>query len=65
MTPHYRELSRLIAGDEVNDLGTAIGAAQKVVWAAGSDNLVVIAKGPTTAICGVERVLLPLSLIHI
>ena len=61
MTPHYRELSRLVAGDEVNDLGTAIAAAQKVVWAAGSDNLVVIAKGPTTAICGVERVLLPLS----
>ncbi|MFR2031071.1 MAG: NAD(P)H-hydrate epimerase [Collinsella sp.] len=59
MTPHYRELSRLVAGDEVNDLGTAIAAAQKVVWAAGSDNLVVIAKGPTTAICGVERVLLP------
>lgn len=50
MTPHYRELSRLVAGDEVNDLGTAIAAAQKVVWAAGSDNLVVIAKGPTTAI---------------
>ena len=61
MTPHYRELSRLVAGDEVNDLGTAIAAAQKIVWAAGSDNLVVIAKGPTTAICGVERVLLPLS----
>ena len=61
MTPHYRELSRLVAGDEVNDLGTAIAAAQKVVWAAGSDNLVVSAKGPTTAICGVERVLLPLS----
>ena len=32
MTPHYRELSRLVAGDEVNDLGTAIAAAQKVVW---------------------------------
>ncbi len=30
MTPHYRELSRLVAGDEVNDLGTAIAAAQKV-----------------------------------
>lgn len=26
MTPHYRELSRLVAGDEVNDLGTAIAA---------------------------------------
>ena len=45
MTPHYRELSRLVAGDEVNDLGTAIAAAQKVVWAAGSDNLWSLPRG--------------------
>lgn len=61
MTPHYRELSRLVGGDEVKDLSSAIDAAQKVLWAAGSSNLVVVAKGPTTAIAGVERVLLPMA----
>lgn len=61
MTPHYRELSRLVGGDEVGDLVSAIDAAQKIVWAAGSDNLVVVAKGPTTAVVGVEKVLLPMS----
>lgn len=60
LTPHYRELSRLVGGDTVNDLGTAIAAAQQILWAAGSGNLVVIAKGPTTAIAGVEKVLLPM-----
>ena len=31
MTPHYRELSRLVAGDEVNDLGTAIAGSGDVL----------------------------------
>lgn len=61
LTPHYRELSRLVGDEPVEDLGTAIAAAQKLVWAAGSDNMVVVAKGPRTAIVGVERVLLPAS----
>lgn len=61
LTPHNKELSRLVGDDPVDDLGTAIDAAQRLVWAAGSDNLIVIAKGPTTAIVGVEKVLLPQS----
>lgn len=61
LTPHNKELSRLVGGERVDDLGTAISAAQTLVWAAGSDNLVVVAKGPRTAIVGVERVLLPMS----
>ncbi len=61
MTPHYRELSRLVGGAEVTDLVSAIDAAQQLVWAAGSDDFVVVAKGSTTAIVGVEKVLLPLS----
>lgn len=59
LTPHYRELSRLVADEPVHDLGTAISAAQRIVWGAGSDNMVVVAKGPTTAVVGVERTLLP------
>lgn len=61
LTPHYRELSRLVGGESVSDLGSAIEAAQRLLWAAGSDDVVVIAKGPVTAVAGVEKVLLPLS----
>lgn len=61
LTPHHRELSRLVGDLLVDDLGTAIDAAQRVVWAVGSDNLVVVAKGATTAVVGVERVLMPMS----
>ena len=61
LTPHYRELSRLVNGDSVIDLVTAIRAAQKILWAAGSTNLIVVAKGPTTAVAGVNKVLLPMA----
>lgn len=61
LTPHHKELSRLVGGTEVHDLSQAIDAAQRIVWAAGSDNMAVVAKGPTTAIVGVEKVLLPLA----
>lgn len=61
LTPHYRELSRLVDNDPVDGLGSAIDAAQKVLWAGGSDNMVIVAKGPATAIVGVEKVLLPMS----
>ena len=61
LTPHHRELSRLVGDATVNDLSTAIAAAQRIEWAVGSDNLVVIAKGATTAIVGVEKVLIPMA----
>lgn len=59
LTPHHRELSRLLGDIEVNELSAAIAAAQQLVWAVGSDNLIVVAKGATTAIVGVEKVLIP------
>lgn len=59
MTPHYRELSRLAGVGKIRDLAHAIERAQRIAWAAGSGNLVILAKGPTTAAVGVERVLLP------
>lgn len=61
LTPHNRELSRLVGDARVDDLGTAIAAAQRLVWAAGSDDMLVVAKGPATAIVGVEKVLLPMA----
>ena len=59
LTPHYRELGRLVDDAGVVDLGTAIDAAQRILWAGGSGDMVIVAKGPTTAIVGVEKVLLP------
>ena len=61
LTPHHRELSRLVGDQEIRGLADAIDAAQRITWAAGSDNLAIVAKGPTTAVVGVEKVLLPLS----
>lgn len=61
LTPHYRELSRLVAGEPVHDLRSAIEASQRILWACGSDNMLVIAKGPTTAVVGVDKVLIPTS----
>lgn len=59
LTPHHRELSRLVVGDPVHDLRSAIEASQRILWACGSDNMLVIAKGPTTAVVGVDKVLIP------
>lgn len=59
LTPHYRELGRLVDDAGVVDLGTAIDEAQRILWAGGSSDMVIVAKGPTTAIVGVEKVLLP------
>lgn len=61
LTPHHRELSRLVGDIPVDDLGSAIEAAQRIVWAVGSDNMIVVAKGATTAIVGVEKVLIPMA----
>lgn len=60
-TPHHKELSRLCGDIPISGLADAVDAAREIVWAVGSDNLIVIAKGATTAIVGVEKVLLPLS----
>lgn len=61
LTPHYRELSRLLDGTEIEHLASAIEGAQRILWASGSSDMVIVAKGPTTAVVSVERTLLPLS----
>ena len=61
LTPHHKELSRLIGDDPVTDLGTAIEASRRLLWAAGSEDMIVVAKGPSTAVAGVEKVLLPMA----
>ncbi|QWT17709.1 NAD(P)H-hydrate dehydratase [Collinsella sp. zg1085] len=59
LTPHYRELARLVSEGDVHDLVSSIQAAQKILWAAGSSNMAIVAKGPTTAVVGVEQVFIP------
>ena len=61
MTPHYRELSRLVGGRRIRHLNAALKAAQEVVWAVGSSDLLVIAKGPQTAVVTPERCVLPVG----
>ncbi|MDY2777546.1 MAG: NAD(P)H-hydrate dehydratase [Collinsella sp.] len=61
LTPHYRELSRLVGGSPIADMASAIDASQRIVWAVGSDDLIVVAKGPATVVVGVEKVHVPTS----
>ena len=61
LTPHYGELSRLVDGERVDDMGSAIAAAQRILWAGGSNNMTIVAKGPTTAVVGIERTLIPMG----
>ena len=61
LTPHYRELTRLLDGSTVDHLASAIDGAQKILWASGSSDMIVVAKGPTTAVVGVEHTVIPLA----
>ena len=61
LTPHYGELSRLVGGDPVDDLSGAIDASQRILWAGGSANMTIVAKGPTTAVVGIEKTLIPMG----
>ena len=61
LTPHRGELGRLVNKDgaPIGSLGEAIGAAQRIAWANGGNELCVIAKGSATACVGVEATILP------
>lgn len=61
LTPHYRELTRLLDGATVSHLSAAIEGSQKILWASGSSDMIVVAKGPTTAVVGVEHAVIPLA----
>ena len=61
LTPHTGELARLVDEERIEGLAHAVGAAQRILWACGSDDLVVVAKGPTTAIVSVDKTLIPMA----
>ncbi|MEE8715557.1 MAG: NAD(P)H-hydrate dehydratase [Coriobacteriales bacterium] len=60
LTPHRRELARLVGAEpgDVASLSAAVEASKRLVWAVGSSNLVVVAKGDVTAVTSVESSLI-------
>lgn len=60
LTPHRRELGRLVGMEKSPDsLTAALDAARRIVWSDGGSELSVVAKGTATACVGVEMALLP------
>lgn len=61
LTPHRGELGRLMGLPDTppDSLTSALEASRRVVWANGSENFCVVAKGSATACVGVESALLP------
>ena len=68
LTPHRGELARLVhvpapegvsKSRAIASLAASIEAANRIVWANGGSELVVVAKGSATACVGVEAAVLP------
>lgn len=60
LTPHRRELGRMVGTDTTPDsLTAALEAARRIVWSDGGSELVVVAKGTATACVTVDNALLP------
>ncbi len=60
LTPHRRELARLLGGDmeRTASLSGSIEGAEALAWAVGSSDFAVVAKGETTAVAGVDTALI-------
>ncbi len=61
LTPHRRELARLMGGEleRTQSLAGAMGAAQALAWAVGSSDFCVIAKGPVSCVSTIDSTLVP------
>lgn len=61
LTPHRRELARLMGGEleRTETLAGAMEAAQALAWAVGSANFCVVAKGPVSAVATIDSTLIP------
>ncbi len=61
LTPHRRELGRLVGRGEAapDSLADQLDAARKIVWADGGSELVVVTKGTATACVGVSQAVMP------
>ena len=60
LTPHRRELARLVGMDAApTSLVGQLDAARRIIWANGGSELAIVAKGSATGCVGVERAILP------
>ena len=60
LTPHRRELGRLVSGSETPDsLASQLEAARKIVWADGGSEMVIVTKGCATGCVAVSQAILP------
>ena len=60
LTPHRRELGRLVSGSEAPDsLASQLEAARKIVWADGGSEMVIVTKGCATGCVAVSQAILP------
>lgn len=61
LTPHHRELGRLVglADNPPSTLSAALEAARRIVWSEGGSEVCVVAKGSATACVNVDIALLP------
>ncbi|SER66847.1 NAD(P)H-hydrate dehydratase [Parafannyhessea umbonata] len=61
LTPHRRELGRLVGQQEVPpaSLTAAMEAARRIVWTDGGSEITVVAKGSATACVSVDAAVLP------
>lgn len=61
LTPHRRELARLVGAEPAacSSLAGAMRAAQALAWAVGSADFAVVAKGPVSAVATIDSTVVP------
>ena len=61
LTPHRRELARLVGAEPAvtASLAGAMHAAQSLAWSVGSADFCVVAKGPVSAVSTIDSTLIP------
>ena len=60
LTPHQRELARLVGVEDVpSSLAEQLEDARRIIWAIGGSEFAIVAKGSATGCVGVERAILP------
>ena len=61
LTPHRRELGRLVGNDDTppDSLASQLEIARRIIWADGGSELTIVTKGTATGCVGVEQAILP------
>ena len=61
LTPHRRELGRLVGNEDTppDSLASQLEIARRIIWADGGSELTIVTKGTATGCVGVEQAILP------